>query len=31
MREKEPKYETDSFMKVAIDFMFTQMSAKDRI
>ena len=28
MREQESKYETDSFMKVATNVMFTQMSEK---
>ena len=28
MREKESKYETDSFMKVATDVIFTQISEK---
>ena len=31
MREQESKYETDSFMKLETDVMFTQMSAKSGI
>ena len=31
MRGQESKYETDSFMRVATDVMFTQISAKEGI
>ena len=31
MREQESKDETDSFMKIATNIMFTQMSAKEGI